>query len=238
MSIVPAKRGRPVSRSTSSRRMASRSASSSSRNDATNVSRGWSSTSLVGSLKFDPFPAKINATLRYSETFQINPSIGTPGHYLFRCGSIFDPNLTGVGHQPYGHDTLALIYNHYEVESATITLTCTANSQAIFGITITDDASVNSDFDTVRETKGTTYAVCNNQSDAKRCQATYRKKKIFPPNSTTSTSALMNTNPTEDTYFDCWCEGVLDSLDPPTFPFIVTIVYNVKCWELKDLGNS
>lgn len=37
------------------------------------------------------------------------------GAYAFNLNSIFDPNRSGVGHQPYGFDTLSTMYNRYRV---------------------------------------------------------------------------------------------------------------------------
>lgn len=105
------------------------------------------------------------------------------------------------------------------------------------GITVTDDASVNSDYDAVREVKGTTMAVINNNSDSKRVTAEYTKKNVFPGN-VTGTSSLFSTNPVEDSYFDIWVEGVLETLNPGAMAFIVNIEYDVLCYELKDLGPS
>lgn len=72
---------------------------------------------------FDPFPARMRAVLRYSETFVIAAGVGGTGHQMFRCGSIFDPNQTGIGHQPYGHDTYQAIYDHYKVIKSNIKIT-------------------------------------------------------------------------------------------------------------------
>lgn len=37
--------------------------------------------------------------------------------------SLYDPDRTGTGHQPYGFDALSVAYNRYKVNSATVVLT-------------------------------------------------------------------------------------------------------------------
>lgn len=49
--------------------------------------------------------------MKYAETVQTSAT----GQYQFRLNSLFDPNLSGVGHQPYSYDNLALLYNRYRV---------------------------------------------------------------------------------------------------------------------------
>ncbi len=41
---------------------------------------------------------------------------------VYRLNSLYDPNQTGVGSQPYGRDTLATIYDRYRVRAVTIEL--------------------------------------------------------------------------------------------------------------------
>jgi len=51
---------------------------------------------------------------RYSENVQIandNITGRTATEYAFRLGSLFDPNFTGVGHQPRGFDQMAAFYS-------------------------------------------------------------------------------------------------------------------------------
>lgn len=60
-----------------------------------------------------PFAQRYITKMKYSDTFTIS-SLGT-NRYMFNLNNIFDPNRTGVGHQPYGYDQLGAIYNRYRV---------------------------------------------------------------------------------------------------------------------------
>lgn len=76
----------------------------------------------------DPFPPSQVVKMKYTETRVL--TTGTSGiygtEYAFRLNSIFDPNFTGTGHQPYGHDQMALLYNKYKVIGVYIDLEFTS----------------------------------------------------------------------------------------------------------------
>lgn len=79
--------------------------------------------------------------LKYHDDLVINVS-GTGGaNYLYSCNSIYDPDYTGVGHQPLGRDQFADFYDRYVVLGSKITVTfkCRENDTA----TNDDDAMVN-----------------------------------------------------------------------------------------------
>lgn len=61
-----------------------------------------------------PIPQRFITKMKYSEQFTTD---STTGAYRFNLNSIWDPNQSGVGHQPYGFDTLATLYNRYRVIS-------------------------------------------------------------------------------------------------------------------------
>lgn len=50
---------------------------------------------------------------KYSDTVTTDAN----GLFTFNLNSVFDPNRTGIGHQPYGFDTMATLYNRYRVIS-------------------------------------------------------------------------------------------------------------------------
>lgn len=61
-----------------------------------------------------PIPSRFITKMKYSETVATS-AVGN--FYQFNLNSVHDPNRSGVGHQPYGHDTLATLYNRYRVIS-------------------------------------------------------------------------------------------------------------------------
>lgn len=71
-----------------------------------------SATTLVNK-SVQPIAARYIAKHKYSDTFQLSLVGGQV--YRFNLNSMFDPNRTGTGHQPYGRDTLATLYNRYRV---------------------------------------------------------------------------------------------------------------------------
>lgn len=70
---------------------------------------------LVVNSALQPIPQRYITKMKYSEQV----STDAAGRYMFNLNSIFDPNRTGTltGHQPYGFDTLATLYNRYRVIS-------------------------------------------------------------------------------------------------------------------------
>lgn len=50
--------------------------------------------------------------------------------YIYRGNSIFDPNFTGVGHQPLGHDQWQAFYRRYRVIGSRVDIKFLASSAA------------------------------------------------------------------------------------------------------------
>jgi len=64
-----------------------------------------------------PFAQRYITKMKYSENV-----ISALSQYRFRLNGLFDPNLTGGGHQPHGFDQLATIYNRYRVIGCSYTV--------------------------------------------------------------------------------------------------------------------
>lgn len=71
-------------------------------------------------------PDRMFTRLKYSELMAVTyTGLAAPAIYQFRAHSIFDPNLTGTGHQPYGHDQYSALYNRYRVYGVKYSVTFT-----------------------------------------------------------------------------------------------------------------
>lgn len=60
-----------------------------------------------------PLAIKTLTKMKYHEEFNLDvPVSGNPVGYVFSCNGTYDPNVTGTGHQPRGHDQMASLYDH------------------------------------------------------------------------------------------------------------------------------
>lgn len=63
-----------------------------------------------------PFAQRYITKMKYAEIRAVTgPAGGGLVQYNFNLNSVYDPNLTGIGHQPYGYDQLVDLYNRYRV---------------------------------------------------------------------------------------------------------------------------
>ncbi len=94
------------------------------------------------------FPKRQMVKLKYTETINIDPASAVLGSHVFCANGLFDPNVTGTGHQPLYFDQYMVAYDHYTVLGSKIKVTpCNASTSAIipgaYGIILSDDATVN-----------------------------------------------------------------------------------------------
>lgn len=197
----------------------------------------WRPGNTYLSKYFDPFPAKAYYTLRYSDQITLNPGAGANASYLFRANSIFDPDYSSVGHQPYGHDNLQQIYRHYVVDKAVMTLTPTqfGNTVCTYGARVSESAPA-AGFHLTREMKGTTMSTTAVGARPVPISRTYERNKMWPIEK--DTTAQFGTNPDEPAFFELFMQGPNQTTDPGSVDFIVNITYYVTCFELKHLAAS
>lgn len=69
------------------------------------------------------FPPRVTKTLRYSTDFSLTSTAGAVNTYVFRANDLYDPDLTGSGHQPMGFDQMMQFYNHFCVLKSRLKVT-------------------------------------------------------------------------------------------------------------------
>lgn len=114
-----------------------------------------------------PQKSKLYTKFIYSETgLSLDPGVGgTTGVRVFDLNSLFDPDVTGVGHQPAGFDQMMAVYEEYLVYG--VRYKCSfygtdASNEYLGGVTITDQVTTVADPRVYIENGMTQWAiVCN-----------------------------------------------------------------------------
>lgn len=97
--------------------------------------------------------AKVAQSMRAEVTYceygcQLDGGAGTAASYVFAANGLYDPNVTGAGHQPMGFDQLMGLYNQYTVIGGIIRVTFSnfdATYSQLVGITMKDSANTSND---------------------------------------------------------------------------------------------
>lgn len=59
---------------------------------------------------------EVQCDLVYATTIQLDPAVATVAYHTFALNGMYDPDITGTGHQPRGFDQMMLLYREYKVE--------------------------------------------------------------------------------------------------------------------------
>jgi len=99
-------------------------------------------TTVLKNTALAPIAQRYITKLKYSQAVQLN--LGNAYLYQMNLNSLFDPDRTGTGHQPYGFDQLAGLYNRYRVIGCYYTISAYAigyNGPIRFAVLPSNDAT-------------------------------------------------------------------------------------------------
>lgn len=110
------------------------------------------------------FPNAIYGELAYVQHIQIASSTITPGTQTFRLNSLFDPDFSGIGSQPYMRDQWAALYSKYVVYACRVQIhlsTDNANNDILVTARPTQSSLTIGDIDLEMERGGISRVVAN-----------------------------------------------------------------------------
>jgi len=81
--------------------------------------------------KIPLFPPRYRCSLRYADTITLSSTTGAVASYVYSANGLYDPDITGTGHQPAGFDSMMLSFEHYTVVSARMTATFHNNTASV-----------------------------------------------------------------------------------------------------------
>lgn len=213
-------------------------------------SKSWYSKTAVQKVPRSVSDSQI-VVMPYAEAITMTGAGGgIPAEFFYRCNSIFDPNATGVGHQPLGKIEWGFFYNHYVVLSSMIEVTLTSQ-----GATTADQGYL-SVYTQDLNTASTTYLLNIENSRFKpKCfgaigagnatvvaKAYYDTKRFFGVKDVRDNiahlGALMTASPQEEAFFRIHVDPITASTTLGTVSVLVRIWYKVLLTEVKQLGQS
>lgn len=191
-------------------------------------------------------PDSLLMSHRYVETISLTPSVVAVKN-LFAANGLYDPNITGVGHQPLGTDQMAPFYDHYTVVGSKISLRTTtigteAGASIALGCFLSDGSTPVITYDTVAEQGKGKYIIAASGGEAsKKLSLGFSPKRFFGVKDISADHRLKGvvdtSNPSELAYFCVWAQSMTGGATS-AFNVIVQIDYTVKYTERKSLAQS
>lgn len=200
--------------------------------------RGYQTINNVGR-SLNPIPQRTIVSMKYAEDVTTN---GGTGDYVFNLNSIFDPNRSGLGHQPYGHDTFQTLYNRYRVISCKWKIQCLNTSGFQMGAIPLNEVFSFSTLAEMRENPRSRFVVQNAGGATQ-----YLSGKTYIPSLVGRTKAqymaddryqaAMGTSPQELASLLIMLAGP-NGATLPSVPINVLLEYTVEFFDIKHLAQS
>jgi hypothetical protein len=83
------------------------------------MARMTSASLGMGFAGYTPLPHRLRTQMKYVANITLSSGV-TPGVNVFSANGLYDPDVTGTGHQPRGFDQLIALYDHYVVTHSEI----------------------------------------------------------------------------------------------------------------------
>lgn len=202
-------------------------------------------TTLVNT-SLNPLPARFITKMKYAEAVTVSAS-GIAG-YKWNLNSLYDPNRSGAGHNPYGYDQLSALYNRYRVISCRYVVSCISDSVNIaFAVLPANESlSLIGTVSEARENPRCKYLV---QTPTSGGNLKVLKGNVYLPSLVGATKtaymaddryqAIVGNSPTELAVLNAYAQGLNDD---PTFnaqpTFNILLEYTVEWFDIITQDQS
>lgn len=207
---------------------------------------GYKTITTVGK-SLSPLPQRYITKHKYADSVAV-VAVGQFAQYQFNLNSVYDPNRTGVGHQPYGRDQFAALYNRYRVIScsyrvATIPSVEARVIQTACVPTNNTPPAIGNIWE-IREQPRCKYIVQQPQADQK-----FVTGKVYLPSLMGRTKAQymaddnyqaqVGATPTELALLNVYSGSITDSsVDGEVFYFNIEMEFTVEWFDVNPLPSS
>lgn len=188
-------------------------------------------------------PEKLRCPLRYTSRVPMDADIDSDN--VFAMNGVYDPDITGAGHQPRLFDQLMGLYQRYRVIKCAISFmfvpVATTNAGAcVFGIqsTLSATSLEGSSINSVMDAIGFKYRVSNGTgSDATTVSREDSLASVIDSNQDDSEYGSASSNPGTIGYYHCYV-GVLDVTTAIAGQGFITLIHDVEFSRRVEVAAS
>lgn len=196
-----------------------------------------------------PIVKQISGQIYYDYQKTLTGGVGAIPTNFYSVNGLFDPDVTGVGHQPIGFDQMMALYEQFTVVRAHIKVTfASAGDHARVGVYLNPDTTSASLPRLVENglmkmgvvngpaTANGTHSFCTLEltCDIPKYFGKTREAILASPEMYGTIAA----NPTEQAYFAVCAWAAFDSSADVTVAYDVIVTYESVYWEPKKLASS
>jgi len=193
-----------------------------------------------------PFAQRYITTMKYCDVFNLNTTgITAVGTYAYRLNSLFDPDFSGVGHQPMGRDTLETLYNRYRVFKVDYVITgASANAYTVkIGALPANDTVPATNFSEIQEKPRSKFVIQNPGGSQAILKGSVSLPSLYGRTAAQVMSddryqADMGSNPAEAAILNIYGSLIGDAAVVNSIACMITLTYHVECFDPKVLAQS
>jgi len=194
------------------------------------------------------FPEVLRTSLRYQDQYTLTSSSGSAGVWLFRLNSLFDPDLTGVGHQPLYYDQLTGIYQYYRVRSTRMHVTflpltddteLTTTGPYEVGVSANSTSTFSTTLNTLAEQNNSKVALLPRDKSAQPVSITttyFPQRDLGVSFKDDTVSSVIGSSPTA-TYYGCIFAADLN-LTSGSVKAVVTLTFDAEFFQQNGIAGS
>jgi hypothetical protein len=201
----------------------------------------------MSSYGYTPLPNRLRANLKYVSNVFLSSGV-TPGTNVFSANGLYDPDITGTGHQPRGFDQLIALYDHYVVLASrcVVEFTGVTGAQAVCGIQLQSSSTTQSDYIDYAEQARCEFAIApfcvtsGGFPEPKRHAMHFDAKSFMgipDPVTATKLQGGVSSNPTDQAYYHVFSQHV-DGSTSTGQNALVYIEYEVMFIEPVPVASS
>lgn len=194
-----------------------------------------------------PLLPQVKSNLIYAQSLDLNPGAsGAAAVQVFSCNGLYDPDVSGTGHQPRGFDQLIALYDHYVVIAAKITWRFGTTNASVYDqiacISVQDDTGTSIDpLDHAERAVNVMEIMPAGASGNTKTLSLGVNPNAFLGRSKPLSDATLKgsaaANPSEGCFFHC-AVWPMQNVDAATVNSYVVIEYTAVFIEPKDVGSS